>query len=146
MSLIAWSQILLIGIHPDASSLNTFKCWRYSVGIFSNSSGNMVTPSFAGSSVVAVACPIVIYVMCRASCGGGRGVFLIRGTNLARAWSAVWNMMGNWVDSIQPLFQSIWGCTAANQGYPSMHLLSPRCERKNRKFVRCLPTCTPKSV
>jgi hypothetical protein len=54
-----------------------------------------------------------------------------RGKNRAHAASGVLSMTGSWLWSIHPLFQSIHGWKAANQGYPKMALFSPRFERKN---------------
>ena len=54
----------------------------------------------------------------------GHGLLIVRGMNHALAASEVLNMMGSWVWSIHPLFQSILGCTAANHGYPRIALCS----------------------
>ena len=76
----------------------------------------------------------------------GLGVFVVLIVNQAFPASGVRNIMGSCEWSIQPLFQSIFGCMAANQGYPSMALFSPRFERKKRRLIRRSPVCTVRSV
>jgi hypothetical protein len=48
--------------------------------------------------------------------------------------------------SIQPLFQLIHGWNAANHGYLSIALFSPRLERKKRRMDHCAPVCTCRLV
>ncbi len=86
----------------DCSSLKTLLCLAYSDGIF--------------ESPISWAVPIVALQSSMCSIGAGRGLFTVRGINRALAASAVLNTIGSCVWSIQPLFQSILGCTAANQG------------------------------
>jgi hypothetical protein len=44
------------------------------------------------------------------------GMLVVLEENRALATSLVLKMMGSWEWSIHPLFQSIFGCIAANQG------------------------------
>ena len=67
------------------------------------------------------------------------GTFLVRGTKVAFFALGARRMMGNWVWSIHPLFQSMLGCTAANQEYPKMALCSPKSVRKNQRVIVWLP-------
>src|SRR5579863_6502049 len=85
-------------------------------------------------------------LMNKVSVGGFLGRLMVRGTNWALAASSLRSMIGNWEWLIHPRFQSMRGCTAANQGYPSMALFSPRFVRKKRKRVCCDPVRTCKSV
>jgi len=78
--------------------------------------------------------------------GSGLGRLRVRGMNWAFAASSLRRMIGNWEWSIHPRFQSMRGWTAANQGYPSIALFSPRLVRKNRKRVCCDPVRTCRSV
>ncbi len=99
---MAWSQMVCFGSHWDFSSLKTLLCLAYSGGIFGLSVSWMV--------------PIVALQSNIHSCGVGRGLFIVRGTNRALAALFVLNTIGSCMWSIQPLLQSIFGCTAANQG------------------------------
>ncbi len=101
-SSMAWSQIVCFGSRWDCSSLNTLLCWAYSGGIF----------------VLSTSCaaPIVALHSRIRSTWAIRGLLMVRGRNRAFAASSVLNTMGSCVWSIQPLLQSILGCTAANQG------------------------------
>jgi hypothetical protein len=56
--------------------------------------------------------------------------------------SGAQNITGSWVWSIHPLFQSIHGWKAANQGYPRITLFSPRLERKKQRVEHCILVCT----
>src|SRR6266403_2319686 len=76
----------------------------------------------------------------------GRGLFIDRGINRALAASLALNTIGNCVWSIQPLFQSILGCTAVNQGYPRIALCSPNWVRKNLMLVLVDPVRMARSV
>ena len=76
----------------------------------------------------------------------GRGLFIVHGINRALAASLALNTIGNCVWSIQPLFQSILGCTAANQGYPRIALCSPNWVRKNLMLVLVDPVRMARSV
>ena len=69
-----------------------------------------------------------------------------RGRNRAFVASAALSTMESWVWSIHPLFQLIFGCTAANQGYPSIALCSPSSVRKNLIFVEVDPVWIARSV
>ncbi len=115
-SSIAWSHIVCLGSHWDFSSLNTFLCLMYSLG-----------------RLLSVLVAIRGFVLHRRICSwwGGLGWLHDWGKNRAFAASGALNTMGSWVWSIQPLFQSIFGWVAANQGYPSMALCSPNSVRKN---------------
>ena len=101
-NLMAWSQMVCFGSCWDFSSLKTLLCLAYSGGIF--------------GLFVSWAIPMVALQSNIRSTDVGRGLFIVRGTNRAFAASFVLNTIGSWVWSIQPLFQSILGCTAANQG------------------------------
>ena len=99
---IAWSQMVCFGSRWDFSSLKTLLCLAYSGGI----------PGL----FVSLAVPMVALQSSMRSIEVGRGLFIIRGRNHALAASFILNTIGSCVWSIQPLFQSILGCTAANQG------------------------------
>src|SRR6266446_1062199 len=99
---MAWSQMVCFRSHWDCSSLKTLLCLAYSGRIFVLS--------------VSWAVPIVALQSNMRSTGVGRGLFTIRGMNHALAASAVLNTIGSCMWLIQPLLQSILGCTAANQG------------------------------
>src|SRR6266478_936775 len=99
---MAWSQMVCFGSRWDFSSLKTLLCLAYSGGIF------VLSTSWA--------VPIVALQSSMRLIGVGLGLFIIRGMNRALAVSAVLNTIGSCMWSIQPLLQSILGCTAANQG------------------------------
>ena len=101
-SSMAWSQMVCFGSRWDCSSLKTLLCLAYSGGILVLS--------------ISKAVPMVALQSSMRSTGVGLGLFTVRGMNRALAASAVLNTMGSCVWSIQPLLQSILGCTAANQG------------------------------
>ncbi len=65
----------------------------------------------------------------------GHGLLTVHSMNRALTASGALSTMGNCVWSIHPLFQSIFGCTMANHGYPRIALCSPNCVRKNLMFV-----------
>src|SRR5579863_5482992 len=88
----------------------------------------------------------MIRPMNKVSVGGFLGRLMVRGMNWALAASSLRSMIGNWEWSIHPCFQSIRGCVAANQGYPSMALFSPRFVRKKRRQVCYDPMRTCKSM
>ncbi len=94
--------MVCFGSRWDFSSLKTLLCLAYSGGIF--------------RSFVSVAVPMVALQSSIRSVGAGRGLFMVRGINRALAASFALNTIGSCVWSIQPLFQSILGCTAVNQG------------------------------
>ena len=96
-SSMAWSQMVCFGSCWDFSSLKTLLCLAYSRGIFG---------SFASWAVPMVALQSNIH-----SIEVGCGLFIVRGINRALAASFVLNMIGSCVWSIQPLLQSILGCT-----------------------------------
>ena len=103
-SSMAWSHIVCPGSRWDCSSLNTFLCHSYSSGSWwfggvSGLVGWMVTL-------------LMSYWLGR----GGRGEFLLLGAKIAFFALSAHRMMGNWVWSIHPRFQSILGWTAANHG------------------------------
>ncbi len=97
-----WSQRVWLGSRWEFSSLKTLLCLAYSGGIF--------------VSFVSWAAPIVALQSSIRSIEVGRGLFTVRGINRALAASLVLNTIGSCVWSIQPLLQSILGCTAANHG------------------------------
>ena len=131
-SLMAWSHMVCLGSLCDCSSLKTLACFVYSWGIFDGS--------------VSWSVPIVIlHSRSRLDCSG-RGLLIVCGINCAFAALAALNMMGSCVWSIHPRFQSIFGCMAANQGYPSIALCLPRCVRKNLILVVVGPVCIARSV
>src|SRR6266404_9483948 len=124
--------MVCFGSRWDFSSLKTLLCLAYSDGIFASS--------------VSWAVPIVALQSSIHSVRTGRGLFTIRGVNHAFAASVALNTIGNCVWSIQPLLQSILGCTAANQGYPKIALCSPSCVRKNLMLVLVDPVQMARSV
>ena len=69
----------------------------------------------------------------------GRGLLIVRGVNRARFALGALNIMGNCEESIHPLFQSIFGCVAANQEYPKIALFSPRSVRKKQRGLLVVP-------
>src|SRR6266446_2722510 len=99
---MAWSQMVCFGSRWDFSSLKTLLCLAYSGGIF--------------GSFVSWAVPIVTLQSNIRLIEVGRGLFIVRGIKRALAASFALNTIGSCVWSIQPLLQSIFGCTAANQG------------------------------
>ncbi len=101
-SSMAWSQMVCFRSRWDFSSLKTLLCLAYSGGIF--------------VSFVSWAVPMVALQSSIRSIEVGRGLFTVRGINRALAASLVLNTIGSCVWSIQPLLQSILGCTAANHG------------------------------
>jgi hypothetical protein len=74
------------------------------------------------------------------------GLLTHHGKNHAWVASSAHSTMGNCPWLIHPLFQSILGWNAVNQGYPRIALFSPRFERKNRRVDHCVPVCTCRSV
>jgi hypothetical protein len=76
----------------------------------------------------------------------GLGLLTHHGRNCAWVASGARSMIGNCPWSMHPLFQSILGWNAANQGYPRIALFSPKFERKKRRVDRCVPVCTCRSV
>ena len=61
----------------------------------------------------------------------GQGLFTDWGTKRACFALLAWRIIDSWDASIHPCFQSILGCMAANQEWPSMALFSPRSVKKN---------------
>src|SRR6266446_5534167 len=76
----------------------------------------------------------------------GRGWLIDLGRKHAFAALGALRTIGSWVWSIQPLFQSIFGWVAANQGYPSIALCSPSSVRKNLMLVVVDLVRNPRSV
>ncbi len=76
----------------------------------------------------------------------GHGLLILCNMNHTLAASGALNMMGNCMWSIQPLFQSILGCTTMNHGYPRIALCSPNCVRKNLMLVVIVPIHMAKLV
>src|SRR6266403_4369759 len=115
----------------DFSSLNTFLCLMYSLGRF-----------------VSVLVAIRGFVLHRRICSCQRVLVLFCDWDRKRALAAsgALKTMGSWVWSIHPLFQSIFGWVAANQGYPSIALCSPSSVRKNLMLVVVDPVWVAKSV
>ena len=130
-SSIVWSQTEWRGSCCDCSLLNTLWCCWYSSGIFDG-----------GLSIGAamVTCPIKYRSLGQYWCLCNWCVYF------AFVALVALNMIGSWVVSIHPLFQSICGWNAANQGYPSMAFCSPRSDRKNLRLVICCPIRTCRSV
>ena len=133
-SSIAWSQMVCCGRHCDSSSLKTL-LWRwYSTG----------TLGFRVEGVVElwkVTRPMKYW--CATT---SLGTFLVRGVKTAFLAFGARRMMGSWVWSIQPLFQLMLGCTAANQEYPRIALWLPKFVRKNQRDVVWCPVLTFRSV
>src|SRR5579863_3612962 len=86
------------------------------------------------------------HLMSRVSVGSVLGRLMVWGTNWAFAASSLRSMSGSCEWSIHPHFQSMHGCTAANQGYPKMALFSPKLIRKKHNRVCCDPVQTCRSV
>ena len=133
-SSMAWSQNVCWGRRCDSSSLNTLLwCW-YSAGTLGGSVDGVAElwkvtrPMKYWSWVISL------------------GTFLVCGTKVAFFALGAWRMVGYWVWSIHPLFQSMLGCTAANQEYPRMALCSPKSIRKNQRVIVWLPVLTFRSV
>ena len=124
-SSIAWSHTVCFGRRCDSCSEKIFACLWYSGGIL-------------GVSVVSVL-PIVTFPIKYRVVSMGRGLFTDQGVKRAFFALLALRMMGSWEESIHPRFQSILGCTAANQEYPSIALFSPRSVRKNRSLDRLGP-------
>ncbi len=100
---MAWSQIEWAGSLWDCFSLKTFSWRRYRLGILGWSASS---PG---------ACSVTRPMKYRSSLIG-QGQLTFRGRNSAFFASGLRKMIGNWVWSIQPRFQSIFGCIAANHG------------------------------
>ena len=130
-SSITWSQIEWLGSCCNCSSLNTLWCCWYSPGIFD---GGLST------GAATVTHPMKYRSLRECWCLFSWCVY----TTFA-AFGAL-NIIGSWVVSINPLFQSTCGWNATNQGYPSMALCSPKSDRKNLRLVVYCPVCTCKSV
>ena len=131
-SSIAWSHTVCLGRHCDSCSEKILACLWYSGGIL-------------GVSVTLVVL-IVTFPMKYQVVSMDCGLFIERGMKQARFALLALRMIGNWDESIHPCFQSISGCTAANQEYPRIALFSPRSVRKKRSFDRLGPVCTSRSV
>ena len=128
---ITWSQMECWGSRCDCSSLNTLWCHWYSCGIFDGG---------LSSGAAMVTRPMKYRSAGRYWCLCNWCVYF------ALVALGALNITGSWVVSIHPLFQSIHGWNAANQGYPSIAFCSPRSDRKNLRLVVCCPVCTCKSV
>ena len=128
---IAWSHIEWLGSLWDCSSLNTLWCCWYSSGILDR---GLLT------GVVKVTCPMKYWSFSKHWCLWDLCVYIA-----FVAFGAL-NMIGSWVVSIQPLFQSTCGWNAVNQGYPSIALCSPKSDRKNLRLVVCCLVHTCRSV
>ena len=122
-SSMAWSQIVCWGRCCDSSSLNTLLwCW-YSAGTLGGSLGEI-------SRLWKVTRPMKYW-----SWEISLGTSLVHGMKIALFELGAWRIMGSWVWSIHPLFQSMLGWTAANQEYPRIALCSPKSVRRNRRVV-----------
>jgi hypothetical protein len=133
-SSIAWFHMVCFGSHWDFSSLNTFSCRRYSSNILFFSCDQ----SCLGWIVTL---PMKYFVSSLA-----QGTFFVCGTNIAFCVFKAHRMIGSWVWSIHPLFQSMLGCTATNQGYPRMTLCSPSLDKKNHSLVVVFPVLVSRST
>ncbi len=131
-SLIAWSHMVCLGSLCDCSSLKTLLCFAYFCGIFVGS--------------ISWAIPMVALQSRSWSTLVGQGLLIVHGINCALVALGALNMMGSCVWSIHPLFQSILGCTAVNQGYPRIALCSPKWVRKNLMLVVVAPIHITRSV
>ncbi len=103
-SSIAWSQIVCWGSLCDSSSLNTFLCRWYLEGIPPIGSVGIV---FGWKMTLPMKYSFVPL---------SQGMFLCRGTKIALFALLACSMTGSCVWSIQPRFQSIFGCAAVNHG------------------------------
>ena len=110
---IAWSHTVCCGSRWDFCSSNTFLCLLYSLG-------NPFSESF-----VCFGWMVTLPMRCRSRCIG-LGTFFVHGAKMAFFALSAQKIIGSWVWSIHPYFQSIFGWFAANHGYPNMALCSPR--------------------
>ena len=117
---MAWSHTVCLGRCCDSCSENIFACLWYLGGM-------------CDVSVVS-ALLMVTFLMKYRAVSMGRGLFTDRGVKQARLALFARRMIGSWEESIHPHFQSILGCTAANQEYPSIALFSPKSVRKKHSF------------
>ena len=124
--------MVCLGSLCDSCSEKIFACRWYWPGIF-------------GLSSVAVP-PIVTLPIKYQSFSIGRGLLTVRGVNLAFFAFGARNIMGSCEESIHPLFQSIFGCVAANHEYPRIALFLPRSVRKKRNGLLVVPVWTSRSV
>src|SRR6266436_9435578 len=124
--------MVCFGSRWDCSSLKTLLCLAYSCRILVLSV-SWVVP------IIALQSRICLVWM-------GHGLLTVRGIKRAFAASEVLKTIGSCVWSIQPLFQSIFGCTVANHGYPRIALCSPSCVRKNLMLVLVDPIRMARSV
>jgi len=133
---MAWSHTVCSGSLCDCCSLNTLACQWKALGTFDRSASADMS-SF----------PIVTFAMKYQSVGHiGLGTFCVRSVNFVFYAFEARRTTGSWVWSIHPRFQSIRGCIAENQGYPSIALCSPRSDRKNHSVVLVDPVWTSRSV
>src|SRR5580692_892309 len=159
LSSMAWSQIHNSGKRCTASSLKTWECRLYLSGI---SLLPFCDPACSASLEASICflftleflsgiCTLAMY---NDPLDGTYGCMTIRrpaGVMLhvpmcVLGFCRFCMMRGNWLASIHPLAQSMFGCVAANHGYPRMILLSPMLVRKKCSFVLCCPVCISKSV
>ena len=101
----------------------------------------MYSAGIAGSSSL-VAEFIVTHPMKYWSCCIGWGVFMVQGRNRAFFAFGARRIIGSCDKLIHPCFQSIFGCTVANQEYPKIALCSPRSDRKKRNWFLLVPVWT----
>ena len=132
-SSIVWSHIVCRGNLCDFHSSNTFLCHLYS-------SRRSVLVCFGFLRW------IVMLLMKYRLHWIDQGIFFDWGVKIARFALLARKIIGSWVWSIHPYFQSIFGWFATNHGYPNMAFYSPIWVRKKHSFVILLPVCTCKSV
>ena len=133
-SSIVWSQMVWLGSLWDSCSLKILQCLWYSSG----------SPSI--SSVTFLVWLNVTRPMKNWSLWVGQGMFRVLGMKRACLALFTFKTIGSWVWSIHPRFQSIFGCMAANHGYPRIALCSPKSDRKNHRSMFCPPVRTCKSM
>ena len=132
-SSIAWSHMVCHGNLWDFCLSNTFLCHLYL--------SRRLVLVFASCFRWMVMLP-----MKYRSWRMGHGMFFDRMAKIAFFMLSVWKMIGNWVWSIHPCFQSIFSWLAANHGYPNMAFCLPIWVRKKHSLVVLLPVCTWRSV
>ena len=131
---IAWSHTVLFSSCWDCCSLNTFAWWW-------NSFGTLVRSASSGwfEWTVTLHRKYLSFHV-------GQGTLLILGMKTAFYMFGALMMMGSCEWSINPLFQSILGCVAANHRYPRITLCSSRSDKKNWSIVVFCPIWMFRSV
>ena len=127
-SSMAWSHTVCLGSRCDSCSEKILACHWYWLGM-------------SGFSSTAVSPMVALPLKCQ-SFTSGCGLLIVRRENQARFAFGAQNMIGSCEESIHPLFQSIFGCVAANHEYPRIALFSPKSVRKKRRGLLVVPVWT----